>query len=356
MGAAAAGALADPGRRPRDADRAAGSPVPACAASSLRSRAVACRRAARRAGPRLGPGARHRRRPAGRGRSRQGGGADDAGRPDRPRPVPRGHPRHAVPPRVEPSCTRPWARAPGSRRRSTTSATWPAVGGAARLAAHFVAAGPRVADEAREVLGGSPPRRRPRGSATRTPSDTTRTRCGWAPRNHGRVELLLALAAARDRAGDAPAARRQLSTTWPKRPGPPTDTTALARAALGTALPSAAGRAPTIASAPSCSPRPPTRLARIPAHARPGRQRWRCARGCSPRWPACTAMRSRPRSIRTPALPRREAVELAEYGRRPGRARGRAARRTRRRVGARQRRRAAADRSRPWRTRPGKLG
>ncbi|MEA2461949.1 MAG: hypothetical protein QOH90_2126, partial [Actinomycetota bacterium] len=106
-----------------------------------------------------------------------------------------------------------------------------AVGGAARLAAHFMAAGPAYADEARHY------------SVTAAREATARLGhddAAWHYENALRlgptgtvdVELLLAVAAARDRAGDAPAARRHYARAADAARAA-TDTTALARAALG---------------------------------------------------------------------------------------------------------------------------
>jgi hypothetical protein len=65
----------------------------------------------------------------------------------------------------------------GSTTPKKLPTTW-AVGGAARLAAHFLAAGPACADEARRYSVAARPGVDRRVSATTTPRSTTRTPCG----------------------------------------------------------------------------------------------------------------------------------------------------------------------------------
>jgi tetratricopeptide (TPR) repeat protein len=106
-----------------------------------------------------------------------------------------------------------------------------AVGGAARLAAHFMAAGPAYADEARRYSVAAA-----QEATTRLGHDDAAVHYENALRlgstGSADIELLLALAAAQDRAGDAAAARNQYARAA-EAARAAADTTALASAALG---------------------------------------------------------------------------------------------------------------------------
>ncbi len=238
------------------------------------------------------------------------------------------------PPPGEPSCTRP----PGGR-----CWTWPAapsvhdlstVGGAARLAAHFMAAGPACADEARRYSVAAA-----REATARLGHDDAAVHYENAlrlgPDGSADIELLLALAAARDRAGDAPAARHQYARAA-EAARAAADATALARAALGVH---------DLGSRAGADVREVTDLLteaadRLAARA-PDRARCRAAVAGVGR--ARPDLPPRDGGGRRPASPRcrGRGGRAGRRSRRPGHPGDRAARRTRRRVATRQRRRAA---------------
>ena len=126
------------------------------------------------------------------------------------------------------------------------------------------------------------------------------------PHGTADIELLLALAAARDRAGDAPAARPPVRASSRDGPGAPT-TPPRWPVPRWACTPWAAAPAPTFARSPSCSPRPPT----ASPHGRPTGLPPRCGRGCWRRSPAPTATRTAAPVAPQAHAAAAEAVELA---------------------------------------------